>query len=105
MGDREQRLKEIARELRATHEKTKSRYDKQRKPSLFVVNDLVLYRQFIPRNKAKQISHKMIQVWRGSFVITDVLSPVNVKIQLILKTEYNKVVHKTQIKKNYLRQT
>lgn len=103
-NDREQVLKDIARELKATHEKTKKRYDKNRKPSPFVVNDLVLYRRFIHSNKAKQISHKMTQVWRGPFVVTEVLSPVNVKIQLVSDQNYNKVVHVSQLKRYYQRQ-
>lgn len=97
----EEKIKSITKELKATHQKTKQAYDKNRKPSPFQVGDLILYRQFIHSNKAKRITHKLTQIWRGPFVITDVLTPVNVRIQLVSDPSLNKIVHVAQIKKYY----
>lgn len=96
-------VKNIARELKATHLKTKSRYHQNRKPSPFSVKDLVLYRRFIQTNKAKQITNKLTQIWRGPFAITDVITPVNVKIQLLSNPDYSKIVYISQLKMYYER--
>lgn len=99
----EDKVRAITRELRATHQKTKAQYDKNRKPSPYQVNDLVLYRKFVHSNKAKQISHKLTQIWQGPFVVTEVMNPVNVKIQLVSDPSTNKVVHVAQLKRYYAR--
>lgn len=64
-----------------------------------------MYRQFVHSNKAKKITHKLTQIWKGPFVIIGVLTPVNVRIQLVTDPNVNRVVHVAQIKKYYERLT
>lgn len=99
----EEKIKSITKELHKTHQKTKARYDKNRKPSPFVIDDLVLYKQFVQSNKAKKINHKLTHVWRGPYVVIEIPSEVNVKIQLVSDPSQTRVAHVSQIKKYYQR--
>lgn len=103
--DAEERIRHIARELKATHAKTKVRYDRGRQPSPFVVNSKVMYRRTVLSNKAKKISSKLSQNWTGPWVVLEVLSPVNVKIKRESDPCQQRVVHVAQLKKYYTRES
>lgn len=99
----EDRVKRIIEKVRVTHHKSRERYNRNRKPSPYCEGDQVLYRNYIPSNKANKISHKLTQTWKGPYTIVKVLSPVNIKIQLVADPSVNKVVHVSQVKKYYSR--
>lgn len=101
----EQRLREVVKELRLAHAKSKERYDKNRKPSPFKLNDKVLYRIFIQSSKAKNITNKLSPIWKGPFLITEIINPVNVKIQSVENPNFTKVVHVAQLKRFYERES
>lgn len=98
-----ERVKKIIDNLRAAHQKTRDRYNKNRKPSPHCAGDFVVYRRFVPSNKANKVSSKLSQTWNGPFKILKVLNPVNIKIQSVSDPSVVKVVHVAQVKKYYER--
>lgn len=100
----EDKVKEIVKNLTTAQQKMKAQYDKTRRPSPFNVGDLVLYRIYIPSDKAKGVSNKLSQGWKGPWVITDVINGVNVKIKLLENEREIKVVHVSQLKRFYTRE-
>lgn len=99
----EERVRKIAEQLKRTHQKTKAQYDRNRRASPYSVGDKVMYKRFVPSNKAKKISNKLTQIWRGPFTIIQVVNEVNIKIQLDSDPEQVRVVHVSQVKKYYER--
>lgn len=100
----EDRIKEIVKKLNSAQQKMKAHYDKTRHPSPFKVGDLVLYKVYIPSDKAKGVSNKLSQGWKGPWTIVEVLNGVNVKIKLVENEKEVKVVHVAQLKRFYSRQ-
>lgn len=99
----EDRVRNIVTQLKLAHKKTKERYNRNRKPSPYIVGQKVLYKRFTPSNKAKKISNKLTEIYRGPFTIVEVLSPVNVRIVLDSDPNFSKVVHVCQLKPYYTR--
>lgn len=98
-----EKVRKIVENLRASNQKSRERYNKNRKPSPFRPGDLVVYRKYVPSNKANKISNKLSQTWKGPYKILKVLNPVNIKIQLVSDPTVVRVVHVAQVKKYYYR--
>lgn len=97
----EDRVSEILKNLKSAQNRMKKAYDKNRRPSPYKIGDQVLYRVYIPSDKAKKISNKLSQGWKGPWTIFEVLNDVNVRIKLNENPKIVRVVHVAQLKRFY----
>jgi len=86
---------QVRESIRNAHQPNKARYDQHTTTTSFTVRDQVWL--FVPAVKTGQ-TKKLASLWRGPYTVTDKLSPVNYRIQLLGVPNKTSVVHHNRLK-------
>ena len=92
VGEQRARARALSEKSRATNA---SQYDRNKKAIVYAVDDRVwLYYPVV----AKAVKPKLSKLWRGPFVIAEVLSDVTYKLQLPNGSRVHNVVHANRLR-------
>ena len=86
---------QVRESIRIAHQRNKARYDQHTTATSFSIGDQVWL--FVPAVKTGR-TKKLASLWRGPYTVTDKLSPVNYRIQLLGVPNKTLVVHHNRLK-------
>lgn len=99
VGNLELKWQQAITNLHSAREKVRDRYNKDRLPNPFRVNDRVMFRKVNLSNAAKNVSKKLQPLWSRQLIINRFTSPVTVELKCPKSGKIIRTAHISHLKK------